>query len=311
MKKCFRSACLLALCAALLAFAPCTAETADDPRLTEGAELRIMSYNIMHPDWSRVPVKGRDQIVAGILRFFMPDVAAIQEAGAKWHKALKPLLVDTGIYAQACRQSNADGFIYCTTTFLYNPRTLRLVEETVLDLEIKDAARVFSVAVFERISDGVRFVVTNTHPAPRDEPEKYQRNMADVTVLASGVRTKYAGLPVIMAGDFNTPEQSELYLDLMGKAGVKDAKYAADLLVHGCSTFFGYQTIPDPGNTDLCVDHIFVSPEVGVRLFSAVIGHDVQNASDHIPIYADICLNTEENLPAPPEADTEAKGASL
>ena len=292
MKMRFRSACLLALCFMLFVHASCMAETetADDPELAEGAELRIMSYNILHPDWSRVPVKGRDEIVAEILCYYMPDVAMIQEAGAKWHKALKPLLVDTGIYAQACRQSNAEGFIYCCTTFLYNPKTLSLVEETILDLDYRDAARVFSVAVFERLSDGVRFVVTNTHPAPRDEPAKYQRNMADLTAMAAGVRTKYAGLPVIMAGDFNTPEQSELYLDFMEKAGVKDAKYAADVLVRNYSTFFGYQTAPDPGITDLCVDHIFVSDGVEVRLFNAVIGHDVQNASDHIPIYADVCL---------------------
>ena len=292
MKRCLRSVCLLALCLVLFVCASCAAETetADDPGLAEGADLRIMSYNIMHPDWSRVPVKGRDEIVAEILCYYRPDVAVLQEAGAKWHKALKPLLVDTGIYAQACRQSNAEGFIYCCTTFLYDPQTLRLVEESILDLDIRDAARVFSVAVFERLSDGVRFVVTNTHPAPRDEPDKYERNMADITAIAAGVRERYPGLPVIMAGDFNTPDQSDKYLDLMDKAEVRDAKYASMVLVRDYSTFFGYQATPDPGITDYCVDHIFVSPEVDVMLFNAVIGHNVQNASDHIPIYADIRL---------------------
>ena len=292
MKKRFWSAGLPALCLVLFICLSCAAETetADVPELAEGAELRIMSYNILHPDWSRIPVKGRDEIVAEILCCYMPDVAVLQEAGAKWHKALKPLLVDTGIYAQACRQSNAEGFIYCCTTFLYNPRTLSLVEETILDLDFRDAARVFSIAVFERLSDGVRFVVTNTHPAPREEPAKYERNMTDLTAIAADVRTKYAGLPVIMAGDFNTPEQSELYLNFMEKAGVRDAKYAADVLVRNYSTFFGYQVTPDPEITDYSVDHIFVSDKVDVRLFNAVIGHDVQNASDHIPIYADIRL---------------------
>ena len=294
MKKHFRFVRLISLVLSLLLFIPslCTAETetTDAQELTEGASLRIMSYNILHPDWSRVPVTGRDEIVAGILLYYRPDVAAIQEAGAKWHKALKPLLVDTGLYAPACRQSNAEGFIYCCTTFLYNPKTVSLVEEFILDLDFKDAARVFSIAVFERVSDGVRFVVTNTHPAPRDTPEKYARNMEDLTAFAADVVKKYERLPVIMAGDFNTPEQTEWYLKFMKAAGVRDAKYEADALVRNYSTYFGYQVAPNKENTDYCVDHLFVSDKVDVKLFNAVIDHNVENASDHIPIYADIAL---------------------
>ena len=93
-----------------------------------------------------------------------------------------------------------------------------------------------------------------------------------------------------MAGDFNTPEQSELYPAFMQAAGVRDAKYEAGMLVRGCSTFFGYQVPPDPVDTELCVDHLFVGGNVDVRLYNAVTGHDVQNASDHIPIYMDIDL---------------------
>lgn len=291
MKHRTRTACLLALALTLCLILPGIAEQPDDnPGLAEGASLRIMSYNILHPDWSRVPVKGRDEIVAGILQYYMPDVAALQEAGAKWHKALTPILVDTGIYAPACRKSNADGFMYNTTCFLYNPQTVSLVEEYILDLDYKSPSRVFSVAVFERRSDGTRFVMTNTHPAPRDEPENYARNMSELTASAAETAQKYAGLPIIMAGDFNTPEQSELYPAFMQAAGVRDAKYEAGMLVRGCSTFFGYQVPPDPGDTGLCVDHLFVSENVDVRLYNAVTGHDVQNASDHIPIYMDIDL---------------------
>ena len=290
MKHRSRFICLLAAVMMLSAFMPCIAEEEDNPELAEGADLRIMSFNILHPEWSRVPVKGRDEIVAEVLRYYMPDVVALQEAGAQWHKTLKPILVDTGEYATACRQSNADGFLYNTTCFLYNPQTVRLAEEYILDLDYKSPSRVFAVAVFERLSDGARFVMTNTHPAPRDDPENYARNMSKLTAFAAETAGKYAGLPIIIAGDFNTPEDSELYLALMDEAGVRDAKYEAAVLVRNCSTFFGYQVAPDPENTDLCVDHFFVNDQVDVRLFNEVIGHDVQNASDHIPIYIDIDL---------------------
>ncbi len=293
MKKHCRFERLLILVLALLlvpSLSVAETETFDDPKLTEGASLRIMSYNILHPDWSHIAVTDRVEIVADILLYYRPDVAAIQEAGAKWHKALKPLLVDTGLYAPACRQSNAEGFIYCCTTFLYNPKTVSLVDEYILDLDFRDAVRVFSVAVFERLSDGARFVVTNAHPAPRETPEKYARNMEDLTALAADVVKKYDGLPVIMAGDFNTPEQTEWYLKFMNAAGVRDAKYEAGVLVRNYSTYFGYQVVPNTENTDHCVDHLFVNDRVVVKLFNAIIGHGVENASDHIPIYADVEL---------------------
>ncbi len=289
MERRFRFVCLLVLI--LFPLCAAKAETADASALSDGADIRIMSYNILHPDWGRVSVKGRDALVADILLRYRPDVAAIQEAGAKWHKALKTLLVDTGFFAPACRQSHAEGFIYCTTTFLYNPQTVRLIEEEITDLEIRDATRVFSIAVFERLADGSRFAVCNTHPAPpEEEPEKYARNMADLTALTVDVISKYTGLPVIIAGDFNTPEQSEQYLNYMRETGVRDAKYEAKTLVCGCSTYFGFQVSPDPENKDSCIDHLFVNDGVDVKLFNVIIGQDVQNASDHTPIYADIAL---------------------
>ena len=280
--------------ALVLLFSPlCAAETADAaaPERAEGAQLRVMSYNIMHPDWSRVPVKGRDEIVADILRACMPDVAAIQEAGAKWHKALIPLLMDSGLYAPACRQSNADGYIYCTTTFLYNPRTLCLEEEYILDLERKNATRVLAVAVFESLRDGTRFVAANTHPAPREDADKYERNMADLASFILDLTRKYDGLPVIVMGDFNTPVQSEMYARFLRETGLSDARYEADTLVRNCSTYIGYPSVPDEEDTSACIDHIFVSSGVGVRLFETVVGHRVQDASDHLPILADISLS--------------------
>ena len=39
------------------------------------------------------------------------------------------------------------------------------------------------------------------------------------------------------------------------------------------------------------IDHIFVSGGVGVRLFETVVGHRAQDASDHLPILADISLS--------------------
>jgi endonuclease/exonuclease/phosphatase family metal-dependent hydrolase len=93
-----------------------------------------------------------------------------------------------------------------------------------------------------------------------------------------------------MTGDFNTKEQAAMYKTFMDTAGVKDAKYEADVLVRNYCTYSGWQKAPIKGNAS-CIDHIFVNDKTDVKLFNVVIDHDVANTSDHIPIYADVALN--------------------
>ena len=63
---------LLAAVLALMLLAPalCLAETTDAAELAEGADIRIMSYNILHPEWNDwIPIKGRDQLFLDILQY--------------------------------------------------------------------------------------------------------------------------------------------------------------------------------------------------------------------------------------------------
>ena len=175
------------------------------------------------------------------------------------------------------------------TTFLYNTQTVKLVEEYVIDLDTNSDIRVFSVAIFETLSDGKRFVVTNTHPAPPGQAENYARHFADLMRIAPEQMEKYKDIPVIQTGDFNTEEQSPIYKQYLEATNLKDAKYEADVLVRDYCTYSGWQEAPKPGNS-YCIDHIFVNDKTDVKLFNVVIDHDVPNTSDHIPIYADITL---------------------
>lgn len=267
------------------------ADTTDTAELAEGADIRVMSYNILHQNWSNVtslvPVEGRDERVANILLYYMPDVVGLQEVSALWHQSLNELLVETGLYEKACEKNNANA--YNMTTFLYNPRTVKLVDSYVIDLDKNSEIRVFSVAIFEKLSDGTRFVVTNTHPAPTGQAENYARNFADLITLVGTELVKYQDLSLIMTGDFNTKEQSSMYTSFMKAANVKDAKYEAKVLVRDYCTFSGWEAAPKAGNAN-CIDHIFVNADTHVKLFNVVIDFDVHNTSDHIPIYADIDL---------------------
>ena len=282
---------LLALVLALvlmLSAVPCLAETADVAALAEGADIRIMSFNLMNPDWSKVAITDRIQNVVDTLLYYQPDVVGLQEANGKWQKGLKPLLTETGLYNPACRQSNADGFKYNMSAFMYNVATVQLVDEYVLDLDPGSDIRVLAVAVFEKLSDGTRFVVANTHPASSTETENYNRNCEDIMTIAAAEMEKYAGLPFIMTGDYNTRETSEMYTTIMTTLGVKDAKYEADVMVRNQSTYIAWQE--EETEPNCCIDHIFVNDKTDTKLFNIVVDFDMRNTTDHFPIYADIDL---------------------
>ena len=253
--------------------------------------MRIMSYNVLNPIWCStvdyVPVEGRVELVRDIILDYKPDVVGLQEAESSWHNALDSYLCSKGTYKFACKYNN--GGAYNMTTFLYNSKTVKLVDEYIIDLETLSEIRVFAVAIFERLSDGTRFVVTNTHPAPPSQAENYERNFIDLLNTGATEIEKYKNLPFIMTGDFNTKEQASQYNHLMSYIGVKDAKYKAKTLVKDYCTFSGFNVLPKKGNSN-CIDHIFVNNKMTVKKFDVIIDHSVQKASDHIPIYADITL---------------------
>ena len=289
MKKNFLR--MLAAVLALLLFVPALGVAEDQAKLAEGADIRVMSYNILHPDWNdRIPIKERDQRFLNIIQAYMPDVVGIQEAGAKWQRFWLSNLVKDGVYATACQQSHAQGFSFSTTTFLYNPNTVKLVDEYILDLIPNHVTRVVAVCVFERIADGSRFVVTNVHTAPSNEPENYAANFAKLIDYCKDDMAKYADLPYIMVGDYNTDEAFEMYQNFMTATNVKDAKYEADVLENDHATYIGWGDEELTPGRDYCVDHIFVNDKTDVKLFKVVLDHEAEIASDHLPIYADIDL---------------------
>lgn len=288
---------VLALMLMLSSLAACVAETADELALTEGADIRVMSWNILSPDWlhfdkSKAPINDRHEKMAALVLDYMPDVIGLQESTSRWHKAFKPLLIDTGLYGITNRQCHADGFKYCACPILYNPLTVQVVDEVLIDLDKYSDCRVFAVTVFEKLSDGNRFVVTNTHPAPWDEPENYARNWATMTEVAAEQLAKYADLPVIMVGDYNTYEQMDEFPALLETLAVKNAKYAAETMVINTSTYIGWQgkmadyERPNP----YVLDHILVNDNLAVKLYNVITDHEADQASDHLPIYADIDL---------------------
>ncbi len=270
--------------------------TEDKTELAEGATLRIMSYNILNQDYvpnNPLPPE-RDERFADVLLYYKPDVVGVQEANLAWHESFDMLFAASESYLPACRYH--DGTHTAQTTFLYNPQTVKLVEEYVVhytDWEDSDI-RVVSIAVFETLADGKRFVMTNTHPAPH--AEYYSGHMIELNRILTDELAKYEGLPVLMTGDFNTREYQGEYNTLMITQNVRDARYDEGVeLVRDICTYTSLPsgeaiggTINQANNNN--IDHIFINNKVQAKLFNVIVDHGVENISDHLPIYADISL---------------------
>lgn len=274
-------------------------DTEDTAVLAVGSDIRVMSYNVLYS--TEYLVEDRIGNFLNILGYYKPDVIGLQEtssgSNAGWHEYIQDALVADGIYQKACYAS--DSVKGLMTTFLYNPETVKLIDEYVIDLEAGSQIRVLAVAVFERIADGQRFVVTNTHPAPYGSAN-YTPNLTAMLTAAKAELAKYADLPVLMVGDFNTEEDVEEYNTIMSELGVVDTKYTADMMVKAYDSCPGFGVSASEGS-DFVIDHIFANGNVDAKLYNIVIDHDVENTSDHIPIYADVKLSA----PVEPEKDED------
>lgn len=113
--------------------------------------------------------------------------------------------------------------------------------------------------------------------------DEWEQNVADRMVqaraLASAVQTSIR--PIILAGDFNAPDSS-LVVRTLQSAGIRDAFAAAG---RGYGYTYGHSL--RPGISFLRIDHIFVSPGIGVQ--DCFVGGKL--ASPHRPVIADLVLN--------------------
>ena len=268
-------------------------------------DVRIMSYNILHPDWSgestRVEIPGRDLKAAETILNYMPDVIGLQENNynwhvalrrEEWHLALKPLLITTGAYKPVCK-TFSDG-TYNLTTMMYNPKTVTLIEEIMVPLKDNSDIRVMAGGVFEK--QGKMFIVVNTHPdTPTSSGGTYTSDIAAIISRANEIMQKYPGVPMFMTGDYNSPKNLSFlytgYNDIIKGTGVRDTRDIAATIDGNYTTCPGRNTKPSTyssGMSTSIIDYIFANTAVKeVKKFGVIYNSDTTTVSDHLPIYAD------------------------
>ena len=67
-------------------------------QLVEGADIRIISYNVLVAQedfsWSPWKIGTRPELFADFINYYQPDVVGLQECSALWHEGIRELLGD-------------------------------------------------------------------------------------------------------------------------------------------------------------------------------------------------------------------------
>ncbi len=263
----------------------------DDAKLADGADTRIMSFNILSEEWDAAAVmEGRDIRVSSILMNYCPDVAALQEVSNAWYPILQNNVGEVYQFTRKKIPSGSGTY----TTLIYNKETTKLIEEGIHLYSVGNSQRLRSIVwgVFESIATKQRYIVFSTHwdvGAERQSNRMIQA--AEMAELALSMNKKY-NADVFVCGDYNASESTKEYKLFLDKSGYVDAKTSAKEIKLACKTYHTLFQSVSTGTYD-SIDHITFSLETKpkVLLYNTLIQDYVIDASDHCPIYIDVKLS--------------------
>ena len=147
--------------------------------------------------------------------------------------------------------------------------------------------RLVTWALFERLSDGARFIVTSTHWDTSKTESNITAQAEEMADLVKRLHSTYS-VPVFCTGDYNRNESTAQYDSFVKLSGFVDTRYTAKEVNREGATYHGTLGVAPSGSG--AIDHIFVSNDANVLFFNLLLDQTVLDASDHVPIYIDVKL---------------------
>ena len=263
---------------------------AEPTELAEGANLRVMSFNILCELYAaNAVIEGRQVPVVAPIFTYMPDVLGMQEVTDAWYPYLYSLFGDT--YAIADQKDNSGGTNW--SPLAYNTKTLTLLDHGAERLQVGgNGHRVMSWGYFERKSDGARFVVINTHWNVGGDEKKTKDQVAQAKEMAEFalfLKDRF-NCPVITTGDYNSRLSEDPIKTYITNSGLLDACQNAKVVNRAIKTTHDLFSEKTRGEGE-AIDHIFASSDVELLYYNVLIDKCLAPSSDHYPIYVDIKLN--------------------
>lgn len=260
--------------------------------------LTVMSYNIRfdNPDdginaWPN----RKDQVADMIGNRYPSDIIGLQEALKHQIEELQARLPGYS-WVGVGRDDGKERGEY--SPIFYRTSRLELIETDTFWLsetpEIPgskswDAAitRVVTWAKFKDLNSGQEFIIFNTHFDHIGE----QARLESAKIIRERI-LQTEKLPIILTGDFNVPENSEVYSVLADTPGLQDARYASQTGHQGpTASFSDWEVLREP---ETRIDYIFVNDKV--RVLNHQIADDQYDGrypSDHLPVIAEVLIKMD------------------
>lgn len=258
----------------------------------QSAELSAMTFNI----------RGNTRLtqIIQIIDKYRPDTVGLQEDKLYGLQQIKARLGD--VYEQVAINmsvSQNEGE-YCS--ILYNKNKLSVVEsgtkwmsptpdvpysEFECPVEVENPnelrPRIFTYAVFERKSDGFRYMHVNTHLSHVCN----EMRVLQIEVLANFL-DNYKEIPVIVTGDFNSESTMRPYF-IMTSHDFSDSQQLAKITKNTGKTYLG--DVVTPVTFNKVIDFCFMRDVKYVRYYSVITDTiNDEYPSDHMPVYVEFEL---------------------
>lgn len=258
------------------------------PAAPAGEPLRVMSFNVRTPADTEPGKRWEDRrdAMVALLRAQHPAVVGTQELVLKQAEYLAGHLPGYRWFGRDRRGGSGDEHM----GVFYDTAQLKVIESG--DFWLSDTPempgsitwgnlfpRMVTWALFQRVADGRRFYLLNTHLPYRDEDEP--QRVKGAKAIVARLDTLHPGVPVVVTGDFNSEPGSETYRTFTAALG--DARKLAGKVEGPRLTFQNFSTTP---TTEL--DWILVR---GFKVNNWVTLDDRPGGvlpSDHYPVQVDI-----------------------
>ncbi len=247
---------------------------------TDGADIRIMTYNILSEEWTPDdPIAPRVSGIVGCILEYKPDVVGIQEISKNWYVYLKDYLSDEYVFINS-KILGKENNNY--TGLAYRKETVKLLDTDLMFYSVynNQRLRLLNTGVFEHIATGQKFIVTSTHYNANHKGAEIenQNRIVQATEFLARVKelvNKY-NCPIFSTGDYNCNEKSEPYKIMTEDGFLLHSKDTAKAKGHVKSSY---------------IDHILYHGDVTSLYFTTLVDAYAEGASDHKPIFADFKFN--------------------
>lgn len=259
------------------------------PEESKVQDITVMTYNVYYAGSDEKAKELRAPNVAENIRRYMPDSFGLQEATEYWIETtleLMPEYAYVGVGRDYDRGGEASPIFYKKDKYeLLDSGTFWLSKTPNKPSRSWDAMfnRVCTYAVLRDVETGFIYTHFNAHFDHRGSIARLE----SVSVIADKASRICQNFPVVLTGDFNDYESSDMYGRVL-EAGFRDTKYLA-ATADDKPTYHGYK---DTLESDEPIDFIFVNA-MAKSVESYTVDTTLYNgiyASDHHPVISKMTL---------------------